>query len=151
LNQNNFKALIFLITSLFPFLFEGQVRTITGRVIDGNDLTPMPEVKIQNSDTTKLGMTDRNGNFQIELPNGTTELVLIFIGMERTSIKVPADCSNLEIIMMPDVIYDFITINKENRKRYRRFKDLSNKHRQAHEKGVFASHAPCFAYVFSKH
>ena len=47
-------------------------------------MTPIPGVKIENRDTVQLGMTDKEGNFKIELPTGTNQLTFSFIGMERT-------------------------------------------------------------------
>ncbi|MTI24295.1 hypothetical protein E1163_04990 [Fulvivirga kasyanovii] len=144
---------IFLLTLflLISFLCKGQVRTITGKIVDEFEFEPIPEVRIHNGDTVRLGTTDRNGNFEIELLSGVDELLLSFIGMEWTLIKVPANCNDLEIIMIADGTYDFMTIRKVNRKRYRIFKDLNNKHLQAYEKGIFTSNAPCFTYIFHKY
>lgn len=111
------RLLILLLSLLsIPFLSNGQIRTITEKVTDEFDLTPMPEVRIHNRDTVLLGTTDAKGDFNIELTTGMDELLLTFIGMELTSVKVPVDCNHAEIIMMVDVIYDFITLRKENRK-----------------------------------
>jgi hypothetical protein len=135
-----------LLLIIVPILSNGQV-TITGKVIDEFDLTPIPEVKIQDADTVALGMTDKNGNFEIQLPSGKLNC-LSFIGMERTSIKVPSDCGKLEIIMMVDVIYDYVSGRRLNKKRYRLFTELPDKDHQAFEKGIFTSNAPCFTYIF---
>jgi hypothetical protein len=146
------RLIILLLTHLFiPFVSNGQVRTIKGKVVDQFRFEPILEVRIQDRDTVRLGTTDINGNFEIELSSGTDELLLSSIGMEWTSIKLPANCNNLEIIMMTDGTYDFMTIRKVNRKRYRMFMDLLNKHRQAYEKGAFTSNAPCFTYIFHKY
>lgn len=143
---------VFITLSFFiiPFFSECQSRTITGKVVAEYDLTTMPEVMIRTQDTVRLGSTDKDGVFEIEFPVGSNELLLTFIGMEGTYIKVPADCNHVEVIMMDDVIYDYISIQSANRKRYRRFKDLANKHGQANEKGIFSSAFPCFTYVFRK-
>jgi hypothetical protein len=141
----------FLTLFLIPFLCNGQSRTITGKVVDESDFASMPEVKIQSRDGVVIGTTDINGNFKIEVPQGINELRLIYIGMEPTSIKIPENCGNLEIIMMVDVIYDYTTVNKINKKRCKLFKKLPDKHRQAFEKGIFTSSAPCFTYIFHKH
>lgn len=146
------RPIIFFLTSfLIPFLSNGQVRTITGKVVDEFNFAAIPGIKIQNRDTVQLGITDINGNFIIELPFGTDELLLSSLGMEWTSIKVPPNCDNLEVIMRADVIYDYITMRKINRKRYRLFKELPDKHRQAYEKGIFTSKSPCLTYIFHKY
>ena len=144
------RLFILLTVYLIPFLSSGQTRTITGKVIYETDLTTLPGVIIR-TDTTRLGVTDLNGGFKIEIPSTTNQLLFTFIGMEPTSIKIPNNCDNLEVIMMVDVIYDFVTIGTINRDRNKRFKNLKKLYRQAHDKGTFTSDKPCFNYIFDKY
>lgn len=61
----------FLFTILLVVTYAiGQTRTLTGKVIDG-ELHPVYLVKIFNADTTFLGETDLNGNFNIDIPSDT--------------------------------------------------------------------------------
>jgi len=145
------RRLAFIVLLFVSCLSNAQTRTIKGKVVEENDLIPMPGVKVQDRDTVLLATTDQNGNFEIQLPSGKDELLLSFISMEWTSIKVPASCNNLEIVMMVDAIYDYISVKKANKKRCKRFKELPNKHRQAFEKGVFTSDSPCGTYIFHKY
>jgi len=145
------RHLILLTISLTPLLSSGQTRTLTGKVIDEYTFDAIPEVRVQNRDTLRLGTTELNGTFKIELPSGTDELLLSCIGMEWTSITVPANCDNIEIIMMYDGTYDYTTVSRVSRKRSKRFKDLSSQHHQAHEKGIFTADKPCFSYIFKKY
>jgi hypothetical protein len=145
------RLLIILTIYLTPFLSTGQTRTITGKVIDEFEMTAVPMAIIQNRDTLQLGTTDINGNFKIELPVGTDQLLFSFIGFERTTILVPNNCGNLEIIMMPASSYDFMTMRKVNSKRYKRFRKLNDRHQEAFEKGIFKSNIPCVTYIFSKY
>ena len=146
------KLISFFIISLFiSFLTNGQVRTITGKVVSEFDFQPIAEVKIQNIDTSQLGTTDLTGSFKIELPIGVDYLLLSSLSMEWTLIKVPANCNTLEVIMIVDGTYDFMTTRKVNRKRYKIFKDLPKKHQQAYSKGIFTSIAPCLTYIFQKY
>jgi len=145
------RYLILLTFFLTPFLSRGQTRTIIGKVIADLDLETLIQVRILSRDTLQLGTTDMNGKFRIELPSGTDQLLLNFIGMEWTSIQVPPNCDNLEIIMMYSGSYDFATVGTVNRKRSKRFKNLLNQHRQAYEKGIFSNDKPCFEYIFNKY
>lgn len=145
------RLLIILTIYLIPFVSTGQTRTITGKVIDEFELTTIPQVRIQISDTVQLGTTDMNGNFRIELPTGTDQLILSFIGFELTTVQVPSNCDNLEIIMMMQGTYDFMTTRTVNKKRYRRFRRLNDRHEEAFEKGVFNSKVPCVTYIYSKY
>ena len=145
------RHLILMTFFLTPFLLSGQSRAITGKIIAEWDLEGVIQVRIQSRDTLLLGTTDMNGKFRIELPSGTDQLLLTFIGMEPTSIRVPSNCDNLEIIMMYSASYDFTTLRTVNRKRSKMFKDLPNQHQRAHEKGIFTSDKPCFEYIFNKY
>ncbi len=146
------RYIFFLIAISSSVITNGQVRKITGIVIDENELKPIPGVKIYSPDKKKeFGVTDMKGNFEIECDTSDVELLFIFLGMERTDIKLSSDCGNLEVIMMFDIIYDYITSNKINRKRCKRFKGLTQKHKQAHKEGIFTSDTSCFSYVFDKY
>ncbi len=148
--RQGMRLLIVLTIYLTPSLSIGQTRTITGKVIEEFEMTAIPLVNIQNCDTVQIGTTDMNGNFRIELPAGTDQLLFSFIGFELTTVQVPTNCDNLEIIMMLASSYDFMTMKTVNRKRYKRFKKLNERHQEAFEKGVFKSGKPCVTYIFSK-
>ena len=97
----------------------GQIRNIQGLIIS-EDFEELPKVRIQNIDTLLLGETDLNGHFKIEIPQKTDKLLLSFIGMEWTTIELTKDCDKIEIIMMYDAIYDFMTLRKVDRLRLKR-------------------------------
>lgn len=132
-------------------LSSGQTRTVTGKVIGEYEDPPIPGVKIKNLDTLQLGTTDLDGNFRVDLPTGTSGLTFIFLGMEQTTVTIPPDCNYLEIIIMADVIYDYVTTATINRKRQRRYKNIKDRHRKAFEKGIFRTNEPCVTYVYSKY
>lgn len=148
----NMKALLnLLIIILSTSILSGQeTKTITGRIIS-EDFEPIPKAIIHNMDTITLGSTDVDGYFNIEVPVETKELLLGFVAMEWTSVKIRDNCQNLEIIMMADVIYDYISIKKINQKRYKRFKKLPKMHLQAFEQGIFKFCTPCISYIFKEY
>lgn len=125
-------------------------RVVSGKVIEETGFIAMPGVKILNRDSLLVATTDLNGNFLIDLPAESDTLLLGSIGMEWLLIKVPTDCSALEITMLSDVIYDFSTFQSINRRRHKRFRNLTSKHRQAFNKGIFTSNLPCVRYIFEK-
>ncbi|WP_409014281.1 carboxypeptidase-like regulatory domain-containing protein [Dyadobacter sp. NIV53] len=140
--------LLILLSLCFISLFVSAQRIVTGKVVDEFELLPMPGVRILSRDTLELGTTDLNGDFKVELPQETHALLVSSVGMEWASIKVPANCNRLEIIMLADVIYDFVTVRSINRRRYKRFKSLIVKHKKAFAKGFFTSTSPCSTYTF---
>jgi hypothetical protein len=145
------STLVFILFWFISFLSCGQGRTIAGRVIGESDLTPIPEVRIQDRDTVLLVLSDKSGNFEIQLPADKDELLFSFIGMEWRSIKVPSDCNRLEVIMVVDANYDFVSTRKINQKRCEIFKQIPSMHRQAYEKGIFVSKTPCVRYIFHEY
>jgi hypothetical protein len=150
--MNSLKTLIvlFIVVLSTSVLNAQDTKMIKGRVIS-EDLEILPGAKIYNMDTTVLGSTDGDGYFEIEVPVETNELLLGFIGMEWTPVKIEGDCKNLEMIIMADVIYDFIPIKRINKRRQKRFKQLPKKHKEAYEKGIFKSGNPCVCYVFTEY
>ena len=101
--------ILLYITLLTGGINAQETRVIKGRVISEN-LEPIPNAAIYKMDTTILGSTNVEGFFNIEVPKETNEMLLGFVAMEWTTIKVSDTCSYLEVIMMHCVIYDYITI-----------------------------------------
>ena len=145
------KHKLLLIFFLLSFSLNAQTRTITGKVIAEDDLTIIPGIDIRSIDTVVLGKTDINGNFKVELPVGMDRLMLTGIGWDWTIIEIQKNCDKLEIIIMIDTTYDFLSKRRINKHWEERFKDRKNKHHQAHEKGIFTSDTPCITYIFKKH
>lgn len=125
----------------------GQTRTITGRVIS-EDLETLPEVRIQNLDTVVLGTTDKEGRFKIGIAPATDELLISWIGMEWKTIQLPANCNQLDIILMYHGHYDFMSARRIDRVRKKRFKKLPELHIAAYEKGLFTTKQSCYGQEF---
>ncbi|RPH30328.1 MAG: SusC/RagA family TonB-linked outer membrane protein [Bacteroidales bacterium] len=68
---------------------EMQQQKITGIVID-KDGVPIPGVTIKVTGTTQGALTDANGKYSIEVPQGSTSLTFSFIGMETQEISIGA-------------------------------------------------------------
>ena len=125
----------------------GQTRTITGRIID-EDFETIPEARIQNSDTVLLCKTDINGNFKIEIPIETKKILISWIAMEWKTIYLHDNCDHLDIILMYDAHYDFMSSRKVDRLRKKRFNKLPEIHKVAFEKGIFLTEKPCYRFEF---
>ena len=125
----------------------GQIRDIQGLIIS-EDFEELPNVRIQNIDTLLLGETDLNGHFKIEIPQKTDKLLLSFIGMEWTTIELTEDCDKIEIIMMYDAIYDFMSLRKVDRLRLKRFNKLPELHKIAYKKGIFLTEIQSYKQDF---
>lgn len=134
---------------LASFLYvKAQDSILKGRVIS-EDLEVLPEVKIINHKNDKLlGITDSEGRFEISIPNGVSKLNISFIGMEPTIIELSNNCDSLEVVMMIESNYDFMSLKKVDRLRRRRFKKLPELHKEAFEKGIFNTEKPCYTQEF---
>lgn len=143
------KRLAFSIILIFLIQFVASAQTqVTGRVIDYFDLTTIPDVQIHKKDSLVIGKTDVHGNFSIELPAGEKEILVSFIGMEWMHVQIPDGCRTVEVIMIPDGTYDYISAKKINKKRLKVFKQLLAKHELAFRKGIFTKAEPCSSYTF---
>jgi len=71
-----------------PFLPEAdQDRSISGKVTDNNG-TALPGVNVVVTGSTIGTITDLNGIYSIEVPEGSTSLTFSFIGMEEQEIYI---------------------------------------------------------------
>jgi hypothetical protein len=127
-----------------------QNKTIRGRVIS-DDLESMPFVSIMFNDTVKVGKTDLNGFFQVDIPNSEKKLLFGSVGLDPATIELGDNCDEVEVVMMLSGTYDFITLKKVDRLRMKRFKKLPELHKEAFEKGIFKTEYACYNYEFESH
>jgi hypothetical protein len=144
------KMRILLIISTLAIIslnINGQTRTIHGQIVD-EDLQYIPMVSICNIDTVEIAKANIEGQFKFDLPVGTKKLLLLFVGMEWTTIELKDGCDTIDVIMMNEWIYDFISLKSADRKRLKRFKKLPELHKLAYEKGIFSTLKPCYNQKF---
>jgi hypothetical protein len=125
------------------------IKTLTGRVLS-DQLEGVPRAELCARDTTVIGTTDREGYFKIDVPANTNQLIFKTVGMERATINLSEDCSNLEVILLYASSYDFMSVRRVNRQELKRFKHLPQLHQAAYQKGLFKSRVPCAAPSFTK-
>src|SRR5690606_39194122 len=128
----------------------GQTRIISGRVIS-EDYEPLPGLDIENSDNVILGKTDMDGRFKISIPQDTDSLLFRYVGMEWTDIRLKKDCDTVEVVVMYDMIYDFMTSRKIDRLRKKRFDNLPSIHSDAIKNGLFENNNICYDRDFEAH
>jgi hypothetical protein len=126
-----------------------STKTLTGRLL-GDNLEAVPRAAICARDTTVIGTTDRAGYFKLDVPVDTTTLLFTTIGAEWTTVKLSGECSHLEVILLYAPTYDFMSVRRVNRQRFKQFKHLPHLHKQAYEKSLFKARAPCAAPIFTK-
>lgn len=145
---NTFFTLLAVVLSLGTAHAQ-HTKTLTGRILS-DDLEGAPMADIRTRDTTVIGRTDLEGYFKIDVPVNISTLLFTAIGMERTTINLSGECSNLEVILLHTSSYDFMSVRRVNRQEFKRFRHLPQLHQQAYEKGLFKSRAPCASPIFTK-
>lgn len=124
-----------------------QNKTISGRVITENfEIYPFTVIAID--DTVKVGKTDLNGFFQIEIPISVKTIHFMNVGMEIASVTLADNCKEVEVVMMDDVIYDFMSLKKVDKRRKKRFRRLPAIQKEAYNKGVFKIVNACYKQEF---
>ncbi|MGN6601217.1 MAG: hypothetical protein ACTHK8_02135 [Ginsengibacter sp.] len=124
-----------------------QTRTITGKVI-GEDLKPISQVFIQSSDTTLVTKYNINGQFRISISSDTKSLIIGDVGFESASINLTDRCNQLDIVLLARPTYDFISLKKADRLRWKQFKKLPELHFAAYQKGIFQTNSECYTQNF---
>ncbi len=130
------KKLTILLFIIFISNLYAQERTVKGIVIS-EDLELLPGVLIYNLDTVKIGKTNMQGQFNIPILKETNQIMFWYLGMEPLTIKFADNCKNLEIIMMYQGTYDFMSLRKSDRHRKKRFKKLPDIRKKAFEQRIF--------------
>jgi hypothetical protein len=63
--------------------------------------------------------------------------------MEPKTIELSVNCDYLEVILIPDIHYDFISVKKEERLRAKDQKSIIKLHKRAYKQGIFRNEKPC--------
>ena len=121
----------------------GQERIITGKVI-GQDLSEFPGVVIMTSDLKAIDTTDFNGNFEFNYSTDIQKIKLIFPMTQEEEIEITENCNRIEIILLEEWIYDYVSLKRAERKKERdRKRTLPELYAEAYEKGIFKDKKSC--------
>ncbi|WP_169334632.1 hypothetical protein [Mariniradius saccharolyticus] len=135
---------VFIVSASFVY---AQTRTLKGRVIS-DQVETMSFVSILIDDTVKVGKTDLDGFFQINVPDSVKELKFVYVGLDPTPIVLFDNCVDIEVVMMLTGTFDFMSLKKADKLRMKRFRDLPEIHREAFLKGIFKTEEACYTQVF---
>lgn len=146
-NSKMNRSLIICLVLIVSINLYSQNKTIKGRIIDEN-LETLPYVSIVINDTVEVEKTDLNGFFQIDIPISVKNLLFRTVGIESAPIKLVDKCDDVEVVMMSSGTYDFIAPKKVDKLRLKRFKKLSELHKEAFEKSIFKTDKACYTQTF---
>jgi len=80
-----------------------QTRTITGRVVSADDNMGIPFANVMARGTTVGVISDLEGNYSIDVPEGTTHLEFSFVGF-RTEIREIGALRTIDVMLASDAI-----------------------------------------------
>jgi hypothetical protein len=130
----------------------GQGKILTGKVIGSEfrtkkDNTPydfweLYGAKIFWKDSL-ITTADEKGKFRIEITKEIDSIRIAWIGMYPDKLRIPDNCEYIEVILLPDVIYDFVTVRKKERLRKKDRAILPELYKKAFEQGIFTQEEPC--------
>ncbi len=140
-------SILFIVISISICSLYSQTKTIKGMVISEN-FEILPQVSIMINDTVEVGRTDANGFFLIDIPISEKKITFVFVGLETTNLELIDKCDRIEVVMMYIYIYDFMTLKRAERKREKRYKRLSEIHKQAFERSLFETEYACYNREF---
>ncbi|MBW3468700.1 SusC/RagA family TonB-linked outer membrane protein [Arthrospiribacter ruber] len=91
-------GLAFLMAASTAF---AQERVVTGTVTSAEDGLPIPGASVVVKGTTIGTATDLDGQFSLNVPQGSNTLVFSFVGMEMQELNV-GNRSQLNVVLQPD-------------------------------------------------
>jgi TonB-linked SusC/RagA family outer membrane protein len=111
--QNKFLRLIFLICLLTgtssALLYAQQGRTVTGTVVD-EDNVALPGASVRVKGTSIGTLSGPEGNFSINVPEGSDILVISFIGMETQEVPVAPGPMTIKMVVSRVVMDEVVVV-----------------------------------------
>lgn len=123
-------------------------RNLKGRIIDNNLDGIMGAQIFDKNNNIGFGQADHDGYFNIVIPNGINKLGFIQLGYEFANIVISDSCNYIEVILLPDIHYDFMSSRKIDKLREREFDKLQQLHLDAFRKGIFTNKTTCYSRKF---
>lgn len=96
------RQIILTLDAANDFFAINQQRKVSGKVTETNGM-PLPGVTVVVKGTTVGTITDDDGNYQLDVPSGSNQLLFSFIGMKTIEESI-ANRSVIDVSMDADVI-----------------------------------------------
>ena len=121
-------------------------KTVTGRVLD-EKFDEVIGCSLYVNDTLRIGYTDLNGYFEVELDILWKVMTLYATGYEEVAVEITERCSDIEIILMSARWSHGLSNRRVDKLRRDRFNQLFSLHLEAINKGFFKE-LPCYRRRF---
>lgn len=123
-------------------------RNVKGRIIDDGLEGIIGAQIIDKNNNIGIGQANSEGYFDIVIPNGINKLGFMQLGYEIANIEIADSCNCIEIILLPDFHYDFLSSRKIDKLRKKEFDKLRQLHLDAFRKGIFTKETTCYSRKF---
>lgn len=108
--------------------------TVSGKVVDANDNTPLVGASVMVKGTHLGTVTDIDGNYSITLPQGSRQLSFAYIGyVSQTRTVSPGSTLNVSMKEDQDVLNEVVVVGYGTSKKGRRAKASAAAHREAYD------------------
>lgn len=94
--MRRFKLVALLLTFMASTAWAQQQKTVTGKVSDATDGSPLPGVSIRIKGGDGVASTDANGSYSIMVEEGQT-LIFTFIGVDSKEVLINEDTSIYDV------------------------------------------------------
>jgi iron complex outermembrane receptor protein len=95
--KNLLKVSCFILLCFFVIPAMAQNKTVTGKVTDSKDGSPLTGVSILAKGTSIGTVTDANGAFRLSVPESAATLVVTYIGYDRTEVPITGSPLNIKL------------------------------------------------------
>src|SRR3982074_3639248 len=95
--KNLLKVSCFILLCFFVIPAMAQNKTVTGKVTDSKDGSPLTGVSILAKGTSIGTVTDANGAFRLSVPKSASTLVVTYIGYDRTEVPITGSPINIKL------------------------------------------------------
>ncbi|HVW14426.1 MAG TPA: SusC/RagA family TonB-linked outer membrane protein [Mucilaginibacter sp.] len=95
--KNLLKVSCFILLSIFALQAAAQNVSVTGKVTDAKDGSPLPGVSILGKGTSIGTVTDGNGSFKLSVPSSVKTLVVTYIGYDKQEVAITGSPLNIAL------------------------------------------------------
>ena len=95
--KNLLKVCGFILMCFFVIPAMAQNKTITGKITDAKDGSPIIGASILAKGTSIGAVTDASGNFKLSIPESVKTLVVTYIGYDRKEVAITGAIINITI------------------------------------------------------
>jgi len=102
---------------LFAIFSHAQTKTVTGKVTDSKDGSPLSGASVVAKGTSTGTQTGADGSFKLTVPSATKTLVISFAGFGNAEVNISAsNTANVKLTSTADALTDVVVIGYGSRK-----------------------------------